>query len=178
MKKSILFAAITVALGMSAAYAGQEGNSHGNGGSSSSGVVVAGGVAVQGQETAFSGAINAATSSQSQGNAVSATRVNGNGYSSQQTTSVGVGQATAGGSFSQNGVVTNTSQTSVSNVVSSGVSNGNTPAVDANGLIVNGTAGLSQVSNNAVSNGTFNMTANGGALSISGIAGIGAIVSH
>jgi hypothetical protein len=162
MKKIAIIAAVAAMFAGSAM-------AHDNGPVSSGSV--SGGLSVGGEYTIgkVSGSVSA--TSQTQGNAVSATRVNGNGYSSQQTTSVGSGSATGSINVTPNGVTASTSQTSKSDVVSNGFSSGNTPALDGNGLIVNGAAGLSQTTTAANAGVSQTFTGETGQLAIGGIAG-------
>lgn len=133
------------------------------------------GAGVSGSATGYQGAVQAGVTNTISGSAVAATRVDGNGFSNQATISTGSGTVTAGGVVTPNGVGTSTSQTTSSHVVSAGQSWGNTQATDANGLIVNGTAGLSQVNVNGVANGQFASQTIGGSLEIGAIVGYNAI---
>lgn len=158
--------AIALAFGAAAAMANPAGNNGNSAAGSISGAAAVGGQYTIGQ---VNGNVNA--TSQTEGNAVSATRVNGNGYSSQQTTSIGTGSASGSVSVQPNSVNASTSQTSTSNVVSVGVSTGNTPALDDKGLIVNGAAGLSTTSTVANATVNQNITGQTGYIGIEGTAG-------
>jgi len=125
----------------------------------------------QGEYTVGTVSGSVSANSNISGDAVSATRVNGNGYSSQQTTAIGTGSATGSINVTPNSVTANTSQTATSNVVSQGVSSGNTPALDGNGLIVNGTAGLSSVQNTAGAGVSQTFTGATGQFGVSGYGG-------
>lgn len=144
---------------------------------------VAGGLSGQGEVTVSGGTISGSANSTTTGQAISGTEVSGNGYSNQATTSVGTGEAVAGGTITPTGIATTTSQVATSNVQS--VSASNTPGVGgivssgagdkATTTIENGTVGFSSVTNNAYSTGTFEEGGIGATLNISGEAGISGV---
>ena len=143
MKRNFIAAAI-LSLASAVAFAAP-----GNGNNSASQGAISGQAQVGGEYT--TGTVNGSVSANSNisGDAISATRVNGNGFSSQTTTSVGMGSATGSIAVSPTSVTAATSQTGYSNVVSQGVTKGDAPSVDSQGLIVNGTTGLASVQNTA-----------------------------
>lgn len=169
MKRNIIAAAI-LSFASIAAMASPLGNKGGEAGAAIGGAAAIGAEATVGQ---INGNVSAV--SQSQGNAVSATRVNGNGFSSQSTLSVGNSTATGNLSVTPTGVAATTDQTSFSNVVSRGVATGQTPALDADGYIVNGTAGVSQVTTTANASVNENVQGIAGQVGVAGFGGVAAV---
>lgn len=169
MKRNIIAAAI-LSIASFAAFASPVG----------SGGAVAGAIAGQaqiaGQYTEGTVSAGLSASSQTSGNAVSATKVYGpNAYSTQSTVSTGNGDATAGVNLSPSQVSTYTSQNASTNVVSNANQSAQLPTLDNAGLLVNGTAGVSQVTNNAQAVATQVITGKTGAAAIEGSAGIIAV---
>lgn len=137
---------------------------------------IGGAAQIGGQYTVGSVSANESVSSQTQGNAVSATKVYGpNAFSTQSTVSTGEGSATAGLAVTPSSVTVTTGQTAVTNVVSNANQSAQLPTLDNAGLLVNGTAGVAQVTNNAAANATQTFVGQTGYAGIEGSAGIQAV---
>jgi hypothetical protein len=160
MKRNFI-AAVIASLFAASAFAGN-GNDNGNNG-------VSGSASVGGQYTVGTVSASIGANSVTSGNAVSATKTFGpNAFSTQSTVSTGNGSATAGINVTPTSVNANTSQNASTNVVSKSDQSAQLPTLDNAGLLINGTAGVSQVTNNAAAGVTQTIVGQTGQASIDG----------
>lgn len=154
MKKVLVAVALTMASSLALASGGSIG-----------GIAVVGG-ALHG----YAGYAAGEASSVSEGSAIAATSVAGTGFSYQHTDSVSGGSAVIGGAVTPvgAGVVTNTSQYATVN--SYGVTIGQ-PALNGDGLIMNGTTGFASSNNVAEGEAAFATGGIGAIGVIGGVAG-------
>lgn len=138
------------------------------------GEVVAGGLAIGGQVQTYQGSISGQASSISNGNAVTAAQVGGNGSSYQAATNVTGGQSVVGGGITAAGATVGTQTSQYSTSVVTGVSVGNAPTNVGNS-IANGGQAYGNTTTQAVGTTTFAAQQVGGSVAIAGIAGIGSI---
>lgn len=169
MKKFLFAAALVLAapLALAGNGNGNNGNGNGNGGNNGSvgGVVVVGG-ALHG----YAGYAAGEASSVSNGSAIAATSVAGTGASFQHTEGVSGGSATIGGAVTPVGAAVVTGTTQYASVASYGVTIGQ-PAVNGDGLIVNGTTGFASSENVAQGDAAFATGGIGAIGVIGGVAG-------
>jgi len=127
------------------------------------------GVGVAG--AAYGGTISGTASSESVGNAVAATQIMGSGLSIQGTEGYAGSSANIGGVITSSGAQVTTGVSQYAHQTSAGITVGNVAAQTPDGLIANGTGGVSQT--NAYSHGesTFNAGAFGAGLVAGGFAG-------
>lgn len=167
MKKTLISTLIAAALSLSAASAMAAGGIEGG--------AIAGAAGVEGQvvTSTVTGTVN--VNSNTTGNAVSATEVVGpNAYSNQSTYSVGSGSSSGSIDVTPTSVNVTTGQVASTNVQSASNISAGLQETNVAGQLVNGTAGVAQVTNNAAASASQQFQ---GATIVGGIEGFAGIVA-
>ena len=137
---------------------------------------IGGGIVVGGVGQVWQGDVSGKATSISNGNAIAASQVTGNGASFQHTDAISGGSATIGGSINNVGAQVGEITTQFATVNSFGQTSGNAPGSTWNNgseMIVNGTMGFASSENMAKGKANFNVGQIGGIVGIGGVAAIG-----
>lgn len=129
------------------------------------GAVVVGGVA-----GGYAGTASGTAKSVTEGAAVAVGQVAGTGYSFQNSVANSGGTATVGGAVTPNTATVATATTQYANIATIGATN--QAALNADGLIQNGSIAQAQSVNSAKGTASFDTVGIGGFLAVGGIAGI------
>ncbi|NYT38913.1 hypothetical protein ERD78_18650 [Allopusillimonas soli] len=143
---------------------------HGNGHNSNNGGGVAGGIAVGGVTQGWTADASGTAKSATEGAAVAVGQVAGTGYSFQSSVANSGGLATIGGIVTPTTATVGTSTSQYANIATVGVTD--QAALNADGLIQNGSIAQAQSINSAKGKASFEVGQIGGFLAVGGIAGV------
>lgn len=135
---------------------------------------VSGSLNVGAQTSTYTGNINGSATSISNGNAVTAAQVGGQGQSIQSAFNNTGGTSSVGGSISAGGATVGSNTTQYSNSQVTGNVSGNAPTMDGNS-IANGGAAFGNTTTTANVGSSFGSNVKGGTLGINGSAAFQAV---